>query len=961
MGKKLQLVIILIVHLFVVDASIAIGTPRVKNFGNLDYKAGTQTWMIDQGSDHLMYFANNDAVLQFDGINWTGFPLPGRSIVRSIQAGEENRIYAGGYNEFGYFEADERGNQVFVELQSLLRSDSKDFGEVWKIHIWDGSVIFQSFTQLMIYKDGGIDVIKADESFHFSYVVNNELFVIDQDKGILRYENGKLNPLDGAEILKGHLIWSMFPVLEGNIMIATQDGGIFLWRNGKLKKWNNTASHIIESKQVQCAIPINNNLYAFGTIQDGLVICDFEGNVKQHLNIETGLQNNTVLSLFLDRHRNLWLGLDNGIDYLEINSPLSYLSNSNNLSAGYAAVVHEGKLYCGTNQGVFCRDWKDGNGDMSNSEFQLIEGTQGQVWALEVVGGTLFCGHNSGVFVIEGRNAKMVSDVQGGWTFYQPPGRPDILICGTYTYLVRFEKEGKVWSEGKIIKGYKESSRHIVNAGQQSIWISHGYKGVYRVHFDENYTQVTKVKFFNKTHGFKTDRDITVSEVDKEAVFTTGYGLFKFDEEAGVFVRDYRLEEKLGRYDMNILQQDVLGNIWFFTTDEAGVFRWQEDGNFSEVEIPFRELSSKFIKWFQFVNPIGEKDVLIGLQSGFAHYDPTFQKDYNLEISANIRKVQILAGLDSVIYAGGHVNENFVPEIPYKFNQIQIDFSANDYENSDQIRFFTYLEGFDNDWIESHGQFNRQFTNLKAGDYIFKVKAKNIYGYESNAAAVSFSILSPWYRTGVAFFAYFLLIVGIIYFVFRYVKYRLTLSKRKFEEEQRHLFLEREKQLQIENLMAEKKLIRLKNEKLNSEKIQKDKELANTTMQILQKSKSLTEIKNDLKKLKKELAGTPHANKFTSIIKKIDRNIDSEKQWEVFESHFENVHDEFLARLKQNYPDLSPRELKLCAYLRLNISSKEISSLMNISIRGIETGRYRVRKKLGLDHDKNLTDFIISF
>ena len=846
----------------------AIGTPRVKNFGNLDYKAGTQTWMIDQGSDNLMYFANNDAVLQFDGINWSGFPLPGRSIVRSIKAGEGNKIYAGGYNEFGYFETDELGNQIFIELQSLLSQDSRDFGEVWKIHMWDESVIFQSFTQLMIYKDGKINTFKADESFHFSYLINNELYVIDQEKGILKYENDKLFPLEGAEILKGHLIWSMFPVLEGNIMIATQDGGIFLWRNGKLTRWSNSASTLIENKQVQCAISINNNLYAFGTIQDGLVICDFEGNIKQHLNIGTGLQNNTVLSLFLDRHRNLWLGLDNGIDYVEINSPLTYLSNSNNLSAGYAAVVHDGRLYCGTNQGVFYRDWESGKGVLSNEEFQLVEGTQGQVWALEVVAGTLFCGHNSGVYIIEGRNAKMVSDVQGGWTFYQPPGRSDILICGTYTYLVKFEKEGKGWSEGKIVKGYKESSRHIVNAGQQSIWISHGYKGIYRAYFDENYDQVTKVEFFNNSHGFKTDRDITVTEIDDEAIFTTGYGLFRFDADARGFVRHSRLEEKLGRYDMNIMQQDVLGNIWFFTTDEAGVFRWQEDGNFSEVEIPFRELRSKFIKWFQFVNPIGERDVLIGLQSGFAHYDPTFQKDYNLEISANVRRVQILAGIDSVIYAGGYVDNNFLPVIPYKFNQIQVDFSANDFENSDRLRFFTFLEGFDNDWIESHGQFNRQFTNLKAGEYTFKVKAKNIYGYESEAASIAFTILSPWYRTDVAYLAYLLLFTGIIYLIIRYVKYRVALSKRKFEEEQRHLFLEKEKQLQIENLMAEKKLIRLKNEKLNTEKIQKDKELANTTMQILQKSKSLTEIKNDLKKLKKELAGTSHANKFTSIIRK---------------------------------------------------------------------------------------------
>jgi FixJ family two-component response regulator len=96
-------------------------------------------------------------------------------------------------------------------------------------------------------------------------------------------------------------------------------------------------------------------------------------------------------------------------------------------------------------------------------------------------------------------------------------------------------------------------------------------------------------------------------------------------------------------------------------------------------------------------------------------------------------------------------------------------------------------------------------------------------------------------------------------------------------------------------------------------------------------------------------------------MKKINRDLDNEKQWQVFETHFENVHEEFLKRLKDKFPELSPRELKLCAYLKLNVSSKESATLMNISTRGVEISRYRLRKKLNLDRNSNLTDFIMSF
>ena len=178
-------------------------------------------------------------------------------------------------------------------------------------------------------------------------------------------------------------------------------------------------------------------------------------------------------------------------------------------------------------------------------------------------------------------------------------------------------------------------------------------------------------------------------------------------------------------------------------------------------------------------------------------------------------------------------------------------------------------------------------------------------------------------------------------------------SKKKFQE--------REKQLQTETLEAEKEVIRLRNEKLREAMLQKDKELANNTMQMIQKSKTLTYLKRDLQKLAKESKDEMLITKIRIMIKKINRDIDTDKQWEVFESHFESVHEEFLKRLKQQYPDLSPRELKLCAYLRLNISSKEIASLMNISVRGVEISRYRLRKKLKLEHDQNLTDFIMMF
>lgn len=937
-----------------------IGTPRVINYDNSNYQAGTQTWMIDLAPTGLIYFANNDGMLEFDGARWRTYPLPKKSVVRSILACPNGKIYAAGHNELGYFAPTPSGNLVFNDITHLIPNEHRDFGEVWKIHRIGETIFFQSFTHILSYLNGAITVVTPPEMFHFSFVVHNRFFVLDQYKGLFELVDQSLVKLKGTQLIDGKLVWSILPY--GNkLLISTADQGIFIYDGQSLSRWDNPAAEFLMANQVFFATALNEKTYAFGTIQHGVLVCDSDGNIIQRLGSEHGLQNNTVLSVFADQYNNLWLGLDNGIDYVEVNSPLTYFSTYNNLSSGYAAVVHNGILYIGTNRGVFYHDWESLKTGGTGQKFNLVQGTQGQVWTLEVIDGSLFCGHNSGVFLIEGTKAEMISSVQGGWAFIKPEGTKDIVLCGTYTNLLKFEKKDGRWLEGVPIKGFRESSRYLVNAGPGSVWISHGYKGVFRVFFNNTYDSIVKSSFYNSANGFPSDKDISVYQIMDRPVFTTGQGIYRYREEAGFFEIDAQLERLFGRSDMIMLNEDNLGNIWYFTDEKIGVFRLQEDGQFIEVEVPFRELEGKFVKWFQNVYPYDNSNVLIATQNGFAHYTSNFAKNYQQPFKAFVRNMHIMAGVDSTLFGGNPYPAGFYTEIPFKYNHIQFEFSANDFENPTRIRYYTKLEGFDKDWVYWQGQTTRQFTNLRHGEYTFNVRAVNLFGVESEIASLKFVVKPPWYLTIYAFVAYFIIALICMFLAIKYLKTRLEKSKKAFEEEQRQLYLEKEKQLQIESLLAEQEVIKLRNEKLQSEKVQRDKELANTTMQIIQKSKSLTGIKHDLRKLARELDTHPSSNKVNMIIKKINRSIDSEKQWEVFESHFENVHEEFLKRLKENYPDLTPRELKLCAYLRLNISSKEIANLMNISVRGVEISRYRLRKKLKLEHDTNLTDFILTY
>lgn len=936
-----------------------IGIPHVRNYTLNDIPAGSQTWMIDIGNNGLAYFANNYGLVVFDGNEWLMHPLPRGTVMRSVKASDNGKIYAGGFNEFGYFEPDQTGTLVFHALEVLIPEYQRDFGEVWKIHSLPQGIVFQSYEQLMIFDGENIEIIPAPEIFHFSYIVRGELYVVDQANGLYRLANERLVKVPGTGQLNGTLIWGMLPKGD-QMLIATASKGIFEFNGLRLKEWKNDASEVLNRNQVYCALPIDESTYAFGTIQDGIVISDTAGNILQHINLDRGLQNNTVLSLKKDQYANLWLGLDNGIDYVEINSPLTYFSYYNNLSAGYTAVLHNNKLYVGTNQGVFYHDWQTLNQGGNDQVFQPVSNTQGQVWDLSVIDGTIFCGHNNGVYIIEGTCAGMISDVQGGWTFLQPENRSNILLCGTYTGLVKIEKHTSGWQNGIRVKGFRESSRYLASAGKNTVWMSHGYKGVFRMHLNDNLDSVKSVDFFNENQGLPTNRDINVFEIEDRVVFTTSNGFYRYDPRTNTMIPDEETNTLFPVKHVNIVNQDKNGNIWYFTDENTGVLRIQEDGSYVNIDVPFRELGGSFIKWFQMVYPLSEEHVFFGTQNGFAHYTPDYPKNYSKAFSAFIRNVTI-TGIDSSIFRGMNNKTTAIGLLPHKYNHLQFRFSANDFENPDELLFSTRLENFDTEWSSWQQRNVREFTNLRMGTYTFSVKARNIFGIESNSASIVFEVGPPWYLKWWAYLIYGLIFIFLVLVIIRYVGYRLEKSKKLEEERQKQLFREREEQLRTDALESEKEVIRLRNEKLRIEMIQKDKELANNTMQMIQKSKSLMAIKRDLQKLSREIGDDLITSHINSMVRKINREIEDEKQWEVFESHFESVHEEFLKRLKAAYPELTPRELKLCAYLRLNISSKEIATLMNISTRGVEISRYRLRKKLNLDRETNLTEFIIEF
>lgn len=943
------------------------GVPNIINHSKNEYRGGTQNWAITQDQKGFIYIANNAGILIFDGVNWQLKQMPNFSSVRSVFINSDDQIYIGAYNEFGKLDIGKNGEIKFKSFKQHIPAEFQSFDDIWNISSFKNKVLFQSYNYaFFVENDSIIEIIKAPSKFQNTFKVNSRLYFNDNSKGLLEYNSGEIKSIPGFESLIGVELASILPFDDNNsLIICSINKGIFIFDGNELKPWNISSDYDFQKIQIYSAAIIQNYGLAIGTIQDGLYILDKKGNSIYHLNRNNGLQNNTVLEIFVDRSSNIWLGLDNGIDYININSQISFIKQTEPIGAGYTAIKHNGKMYLGTNQGLYVKNPEFNN---IKEDFRLIKGTGGQVWSLGIFNNILICGHNNGTYIVENERVKKISEVPGAWKFIQPKRFRDYLIGGNYEGFTLFKFEDNEWKFVNKISGFNESSRVFEEDENGDVWMSHGYKGIFRVKFESNFRSISNVRHYTVADGLPSNYYLNLYKIKGKNIVTSRTGIYEYNSTSDKFENSSFFDQILyPTKNFSYLNEDSTGNIWYNAEENgknfAGVYQLLNDQTYKNIVAPFALLTNKFINGFESVIPLYDNNVLFCTQDGFAFYSSSKKYNVSTELSAYINRASALY-LDSTFFFGNFKNNNLEEEIqkyrfPYKNNSFKFSFTSPQYENQINIEYCYKLSSYNEKWSDWSNTPFCEFAKLPPGKYVFNVKAKNQTGLESEIDSLVFEILPPWYLTVYLKTIYGLLIIVFIAAIVFYFFRRIEMSKRKERLKQLKKFRQKERDFKSQAILAEKKIIELKNDKLKTEMIHRDKELANQTMNIIKKNKFLAKIKEELEKIKSASTDQNQKNKITALINKIDKDIDQENQWEVFETAFDEVHEDFLNRLKTLYPNLTPKELKLCAYLRMNISTKEIAPLMNISIRGVEICRYRVRKKLNIDRDQNLTSMII--
>jgi len=923
----------------------------VTHFNKQDYNAGNQNWSIDSDPEGFIYVANNDGLLIFDGTDWSLFRNPDQTVLRSVYVSSEGRIYTGSYEECGYWEKDENRDFRYHSLKPLMKNINLHNDEIWKIISFKGKIYFQSFTSLFVYDLKSIHSIPVPGTIVFLLKAHNRMFV-QSVKGVL-YEviDETLYPIDPSKMLVKTEVKTFLPMPDGTFLIGTTSHGFYRFNGKSIDPWNVPANNLLKEFQINNAIIAGSRLI-IGTIVRGIFILDFDGNIISHLNTENYLQNNTVLSLCADVNGNIWAGLDKGIDRISMDPGVGiYQEKLETLGAVYTAALVGNTLYIGTNRGIFTYNY-----DTALAEFHFtgfINNSQGQVWELKLVDGNLLCGHTDGTFLVKGNTLKQISGISGGYTIQKFSGNDgEHLIQSTYSPLVIYKKKSNEWAYQMQVSGYQEPSRFLETDHLGNIWIGQSVKGLYKIRLSETLDNVTDLRLFGKASGFPSDFNIHVFKIENRVVFTSGKLLYTWDDLNNKIMPYNELNDQLSGFEASTRVVNIGENrYWFIKKDDIALFQIRDGKAKMLLHVYLPCYGIRMMEDYENIIRLDEHRSLVCLDNGFA----IFNLDRLLSAESGRAKLifRDIFCLDSKGETKRLFPENSPFLIPHTWNSVSFHYtyiSSNNIRNLYQCR----LANIESDWSPLTPNAVAAYTRLPKGEYSFMVRTLNERGMFTKPIVLHFKIFPAWYENTLAYVLYALLII------FAFILSTFLFRKRFIRHQEKIRTLAENRAID-EKQKSEKEIIKLQNEKLQVEIQHKTIQLADSTMSIIKKNELLIEIRKELDQQKKILGNQYPSYFFERIHSLISKNMTTNQDWKIFEELFDQAHQDFFKRLKSSYPALTQSDLKLCAYLKLNLSSKEIAPLLNISFRGVETRRYRLRKRLGLKLDSNLVEFIMQF
>lgn len=930
------------------------GKYPIQNFTPTEYKAGIQNIDFAQNRNMSLFVANNLGVLSYNGHEWQTHNFKTGKKTRSLAFEEKSdRLYMGAQGDFGYFEA----NWQYTSLIDKVPSKFKDFDEVWDVFLANDKVYFCTFQGIYIYDGSTIKVINSGEDFERSFLVNGKVFTQNQ--------RGKLFEVVDEKLVSQYPQNQIDEVIAG--LIPQEEGYLLVYNSGRIEMStpfgvqavHPELSKALRSNYVNHVAQLSDNRLAIATQRAGLFLYDLKDQTIENVSTQEGLTSNACLRSFQDYYGNLWVGMQNGIALISINSPMRFINQEIKLQgSGYDAFETEKGTYFSTSNGIYFLA-------KNTTESIFLTGTEGPAYSIQEIAGKHYAGHHTGLFLLDETRARRIANTDGLWQIKQLRSNPEYIIGGTYSGLYLFQLDpNQNLKPIQKIEGFEASSRFMEEDRQGRIWVGQYYKGLYQLLLSEDFTKVAVKNISEETQQSPIQEQIILSQLNNQLFLATKAGMYQFDPNTNAVAKAPLFSEQVGQQGVYLAAEDQRNNIYIIADGLAAFYRQVSANNYQSIPSSLYQMRFHLNNDLLHLSKNTSKGVLFSANDGFIQYDPNEEPPLITPNPLVLKRVYNLGRQKEEYFRNPfQVKPTAIGPLSLRpgAKVLKIEVESFQLGTLGKASFRYRLKGLDQEFSEWTSSSIKEYTNLKAGDYTFEVQTLNYFGEIVSSQPLSLEIQPPFYNTNLAKVLYVLLGLFLFFQIFAFQRRAYERKAVKIEASKQAQILEEQQKSALLKRQKEQEVQRLKEEKMQSELQHVNRLLAASTMNLVVKNEFIESIKAELNQVKQKGNGSETKQALQKLVKEIDVNLRVQEDWEQFEYHFAAIHGDFLSRLRANYADLSPNEQKLCAFLRLNLNTKDIANLLGISLRGVEVARYRLRKKLDLDRGQNLSKFILDY
>lgn len=944
--------------------TVSNGYVPVRNFSTTDYSASAQNWGCVQDSLGRIYVANGYGMLCFDGSSWGLYHLPNFTAVRSLLYDPEtNRIYAGGSEEFGYFAPTITGTLEYTSLSAWLdHTLQPPLTEIWEIMKAGDKIWFQSDYHFFCYDRNRITTYTTKSRIAHSAGMGSSVFIALDNGHIVHITEKKIKLLKGLGAIANLKVTAMLPFANSTkMLIGTSFDGLFVYDGNTTKKYDCDINEFLKKNQLFCA-SVRDKSYVFGTVNRGAVVKNFDTGQVDYINKDMGMLNNTVLSADFDANGNIWLSLDFGLSYADFDTPMRNITGSSSpIGAGYASLVNNGLIYLGTNQGLYTARYPL---EPSPSPTQFTQMIQGQIWSINHDGNIIFVGSDAGAYVSEaGGPFHKITGIDGTSRIRLLNSTGNRALAITYHGFHLLGKTNGQWTDLGRVGGYDDISADFIQDRFGDIWLPHWRKGVFRLRFNEKTGTFGQCRLFNKHTGLLDDKNTSLGIFRNRVIVSTQAGFCFFNTMTEEMQPYHEINQIFGETANGSFRS--LGDSVMALIDTHGISlaTLSKEGKYEVDTVSFRNIGNKLIPGYTDLYLAPDGTMFLSGYDGFwqinRHHKPLAAEPTTPFIST------VYANGDSLIYRAQNTISGTAPatlEVPYEMNSLRFSFGYADFSNPDAVEYSSYLEGYDDTPSEFTPEKAREYTKIPNGTYTLHLKSRDLQNRTIQESSLDIVVLPPWYRTTFAKIIWTLLIALFIAGVYMLVAKRIAISKERLEKRKKEEYSALEIKASHEAMLKDIEIANLQSERLEQDIKHKSQELSDTTKNLIQKNEVLQEIADKLKHVNELLSadlGRPAAQRIIGKIQQmIDDDLSHDNDWTRFSGNFDVVYTNFTKHLMELHPNLSISDKRLCCYIRMGLSSKEIAPLINISYKSVEMARYRVRKKIGLAPGDSLTNYL---